>query len=80
VISLHPTGKKMKTIEVKSMSKVKATDLIQQPTSQPEKRSKNASESDGLTDDQRVSREKSDQQSGARVTPGPADNDRLTKR
>ncbi len=59
------------------MSKVKATDLIQQLT---EKRSKNANEGDGLTDDQRVSREKSDPQSGARVTPGPADNDRLTKR
>jgi hypothetical protein len=71
VISLNPTGKKLKTIEVKGMPKVNAIDLIQQPTSQPEKRSKNANEGDGLTNDQ---------QSGARVTPGPADNDRLTKR
>lgn len=34
----------------------------------------------GLTDDQRVSREKSNRQTGARVTPGPADQERQMKR
>ncbi|MEX5684059.1 MULTISPECIES: hypothetical protein [Pseudomonas] len=62
------------------MSKIKANDLIQQSTSQSEKQPQSADKGDGLTDDQRVSREKSDQQSGARVTPGPADDDRQTKR
>jgi hypothetical protein len=62
------------------MSKIKANDPIQQSTSQPEKQPQNADKGDGLTDDQRVSREKADQQNGARVTPGPADYDRQPKR
>jgi hypothetical protein len=62
------------------MSQMKANGLIQKSISQPEKQPQSADKGDGLTDDQRVSREKSDQQSGARVTPGPADNDRQPKR
>jgi hypothetical protein len=35
--------------------------------------------SEGLTDDQRVSREGDSDEKGARVTPGPADEERLSK-
>ncbi|MDY7560196.1 hypothetical protein [Pseudomonas sp. AB6] len=34
---------------------------------------------EGLTDDERVSREDDDAEGGARVTPGPADEERLPK-
>jgi hypothetical protein len=34
---------------------------------------------DGLTDDERVSREEQPQGQGARVTPGPGDAERLPK-
>lgn len=55
-------------------------DPIRQPTDQPEKELHIEDEGDGLTDDQRASREKSDRQNGARVQTGPADQDRQTKR
>lgn len=39
----------------------------------------NDEENSGLTDDQRVSREADDETDGARVTLGPADEERLSK-
>ncbi|MBC3270202.1 hypothetical protein HU765_09710 [Pseudomonas sp. SWRI81] len=49
-------------------------------TDQPERQLHIEDQGDGLTDDQRASREQSDRQDGARVKPGPADQDRQAKR
>lgn len=55
------------------------TDRAGRTTNQPEKQLHIQDTEAGLTDDQRVSREEDDRQTGARVQPGPADRERQPK-
>jgi hypothetical protein len=61
------------------MSEKKHNRSVQLPDTPPHESLHIVDEDVGLTDDQRVSREDSDSQIGARVTPGPADKERQTK-
>lgn len=62
------------------MSEKKHNRSVQPLDVPPDEQLHTVDEGIGLTDDQRVSREESDSQIGARVTPGPADQKRQTMR